>query len=400
MNILEGIRVLDVSRFGAGPYCGWLLSRLGAEVIRVESPRGGGEFDRFFAIRSPQTGYNTMFMTWVSGKKSITLDLNQGEKAQELFRRLVANSDVVLESQGMEVAEAWGLTYEKLSKVKPDIILASNTAYGTTGPYRNRVGFDSTGQAISGAMSVTGTPDLPTKNSLAHIDFMTGTNQALGVVAALFHRFKTGKGQLVETSLLRTGINISSYLLAEPEATGRLREPRRVGSRTAWISFGDICKTKDGKWVYVGIVGPMLKRIFKTMGRDDLVNDPRFARDQDAYDHRDFLDPLIKGWIESKTADELEHLAETIRLSVTPVLDYTEVADNPQVRAEKLLVRSRMTDGSFSMNVPSFPVKFSEDMIRDEGEMPLLGEHNDQVWKEVGGLSPEEIARFKKEKLI
>jgi len=400
MYVLDGVRVLDVSRFGAGPCCGWLLSRLGAEVIRVEIPHNGGEFDRYFSIVSPQTGYNTMFMTWVSGKKSITLDFSQGEKAQDLFQRLVKNADVVIESQGLEVAEAWGLTYEKLKKVKPDIILASNTAYGTSGPYCNRVGFDSTGQAVSGAMSVTGPPDLPTKNSLAHIDFMTGTHQALGVVAALMHKLKTGQGQLVETSLLRTGINISAYLLAEPEATGRVRDPRRVGSRTAWISFGDVCKTKDDKWVYVGIIGPMFKRVLKAMGRKDLTQDPRFARDQDAYDHRHITDPLIKEWIESKTMAELDELAQTIRFSVAEVMDYTEVADHPQIRAEEVLVRSHFSDGSFSMNVPSFPIKFSEDIYRDAGEMPLLGEHNDEVWKQVGGLTDQELAELKSRGMI
>jgi crotonobetainyl-CoA:carnitine CoA-transferase CaiB-like acyl-CoA transferase len=189
MNVLDGVRVLDVSRFGAGPYCGWLLSRLGAEVIRVEPPRG--DFDRFFSIHT-KMGYNTMFLTWVSGKKSITLDFDKGEKAQELFAKLVKKSDVVLESLGVEVAEKYGITYDRMRKIKPDIIMGSNTAYGTEGPYKNRVGFDSTGQALTGAMSVTGPENAPTKNSLAHIDFMTGSHQALGVVAALFHRYKTG----------------------------------------------------------------------------------------------------------------------------------------------------------------------------------------------------------------
>jgi crotonobetainyl-CoA:carnitine CoA-transferase CaiB-like acyl-CoA transferase len=204
----------------------------------------------------------------------------------------------------------------------------------------------------------------------------------------------------VETSLLRTGINISGYLLAEPETTGRVREPRRVGSRTCWISFGDLCTTKDGKWVYVGIVGPMLKRIFKTMGREDLIKDPRFAEDSIAYDNRAVLDPIIKGWIESKTMSELEHLAETIRLSVTPVLDYTEVPTHPQVQAAKVLVRTQTSDGKFSMNVPSFPVKFSEDMFRDEGDIPRIGEHNEEIWKGLAGLTDKQMASLKAEGII
>ncbi len=387
---------MDLSRFAAGPYASWLLARLGAEVIRIDNPRG--EFDRYAYVVTP-TGENTLFLTLVSGKKSITLDLEKGDKAKALFDKLVAKSDVVIDNL-VDVPESWGLDYESLSKIKPDIIFVHISGFGSVGPYKGRIGFDSVGQAMSGLMSLTGTPDVPIKGSVPYVDFITATNSCLGVVCALFHRYKTGKGQKIDVSLLRSAVSISSPTLAEYAATGRIREPRRLGNRTYWVSFSDLCWTKDGKGIYLTAMGPQLRRLFRAMGRQDLIDDPRLGSDSKAFENRQFLDPLVKEWVASKTIDEMEEIALKYRISIGPYLDYTEVADHPQVKAEEMLVEASLSDGSFKMFVPACPIRFSEEVFRDNSTIPKLGEDNEEIWGKVCGLSSQELAEFMEEGII
>jgi crotonobetainyl-CoA:carnitine CoA-transferase CaiB-like acyl-CoA transferase len=397
MEILTGVRVLDVGRFIAIPYCGWLLACLGAEVIRVESSRG--EFDRYTGLMTP-AGQNVMFLSMVSGKKSVTLNLTRGDSAKELLAKLVAKSDVVLENLGLGTAAKWGLTYEDLCQIKPDIILVHSTAYGSEGPYKDRVGFDPIAQAMSGAMSLTGTVDTPMRAMVPYVDYGTALHAVIGVVTALLHRSKTGKGQKIDVSLLRTALTFATTFTEEYRATGRIREPRRIGNRAYWFVFSDLCWTKDGKGILISAIGPLVRRLLRAMGREDLISDPRFATDLEGFENRDILDPIIKEWVASKTRDEIEEIAAECAIPVGPVLDYTEVPDHPQVKAEKLLVEARLSDGSFEMAVPACPIRFSEGVTRDNVIIPRLGEHNEEIWGRLCGLSSQELARLKKEGII
>ena len=397
MEILTGVRVLDVGRFVAIPYCGWLLACLGAEVIRVESSRG--EFDRYTGLMTP-AGENVTSLIMTSGKKSVTLNFARGDRAKELLAKLVAKSDVVLENLGPGTPEKWGLTYEDLCKIKPDIILVHSTTYCSEGPYGDRVGFDTIAQAMSGATSLTGTVDTPMRAIIPYVDYGTALHAVVGVFSALLHRSKTGKGQKIDVSLLRTALTFASIFTEEYRSTGRKREPRRSGNRGYWCAFSDLCWTKDGKWIHVMALGPLLSRLLRAIGREDLVSDPRFATDLESFENRDILDPIIKEWVASKTRDEIEEIAAEFAIPVGPVLDYTEVPDHPQVKAEKTLVEARLSDDSFKMAVPACPIWFSEGLSRDNVTIPRLGEHNEEIWGKLCGLSGQELARLKEEGII
>ena len=397
MKLLDGVRVLDFSRFVAGPYATWLLASLGAEVIRVEAPRGG--LDRYVNLLT-ETGDNVIFLGYAAGKKCITLDFSKGDEAQRLLAKLVEKSDVVLENLGSPLPEKWGLSYEALREIKPDVILVHITAYGSTGPYKDRTGFDQVAQAMSGAVSITGLPQNPVRFGLPYVDFATATNAALGVVCALFHRYKTGEGQKIELSMLRSAVTWSNLVISEYLTTKIKREPQRLGNRGYWTSFSDLCETKDGKWVMVSFPGPLLKRLFRAMEREDLASDPRFDGDLKAFENRNVLDPIIKEWIASKTMEEVEEIAQRLRMPIGPYVDYTEVADHPQVKAENMLIQAALSDGTFTMPVPACPIRFSQDIFTDNVTIPKLGEHNEEIWGRICGLSREQLANLKESGVI
>jgi crotonobetainyl-CoA:carnitine CoA-transferase CaiB-like acyl-CoA transferase len=388
---------MDVGRFIAIPYCGWLLGRLGAEVIRVESSRG--EFDRYTGLMTP-AGQNVMFLTLISGKKSVTLDLAKGDRARELFAKLVEKSDVVLENLGPGTPKKWGITYEELCRIRPDIILVHSTAYGTEGPYKDRVAFDPIAQAMSGAMILCGPDEIPSRAVVPYVDYGTALHAVVGVVSALLHRYKTGEGQQIDVSLLRTALTFSTMLTEEYRATGRIREPRRIGNRGYWTTYSDLCWTSDGKGVFVSVPYALTSRLLRAMRREDLVSDPRFATDLEAFENRDVLDTMIKQWVASKTRDEVEEIAAEFAIPIGPLLDYTEVPDHPQVKAENILVQAAISDGSFKMAVPACPIRFSEEVFNDGSAIPRLGEHNDEIWGKLCGLSNQELARLKEEGII
>ena len=397
MELLEGVRVLDVSRFATGPHSTWLLACLGAEVIRVEDPLGS--MDRTVGLTT-QTGDNLFFLTNVAGKKCITLDFAKGDRAKQLFARLVEKSDVVVENFGPGVPEALCLTYEELCKIKPDIIVVSIKCFGPTGPYKDRVGFDGTIQPMAGVMSVTGLPELPIRTMFPWTDYTTASHCALGIISALFHRYKTGEGQKIELSMLRSAVTWSSALINEYSATKKRREPQRGGNRTSLGIISDLFETKDGKWIYISVPHVLFRRFLRAMGREDLAGDPRFKDDVIAYENRHILDPIVKEWTASKTMEELEELALRFKIPMGPYLDYTEVADHPQVKAEKILIQATLSDGSFTLPVPGCPIRFSKDIMKDNTTIPMLGEHNQEIWGELCGLNTEDLAELKEEGVI
>ncbi|MBI2863499.1 MAG: CoA transferase [Chloroflexi bacterium] len=397
MDVLKGVRVLDLGRVVSGPYAGWLLAKMGAEVIRIDSPRG--EFDRSILMVTAK-GESTVFLAAAAGKKSITLDLRgQKGKARELFLKLAEKSDVVLENLGPGIAAALGITFDELRKVRQDIIVAHLTAFGSRGPYRNRTGFDGVAQAMSGIASLTGT-ETPTRTGITFVDSGTGAHAALAIVAALFDRQRTGRGQEIEASLLATAVAWTSYQIAEHVVAGRERIPRRLGNRAHWAAFSDVCETRDGRLVMLSVVGPLLARVFRAMGRKDLAEDPRFGTDLKAFENRHISDPLIRDWIASKTFDEMEEIAEQLRLPIGPVLDYTEVAHHPQVVAEELFVETISSDRTSTVITPACPVRFSGHPHADQVSIPKLGEHNDEVWGQLCGLSSAELGQMKREGII
>ena len=272
-KVLEGIRVLDFGRYIAGPYCATLLADLGADVIRIE--KVDGSEDRFVSPVT-ETGDGAMFLQLGRNKRGLTLNPMKPE-GREIVKKLVATADVVVANLPPDTLSAMGLDYESLTQIKPDIILTMISAFGRGGPYSNRVGFDGLGQAMSGNMYMSGTPDQPVKAYAPFIDFGTASLSAFGTLAALYERQKTGKGQIVEGALFNTALTMMNATAIEQQALQVNRTATLNRSQTS--APADTFQTKDG-WVLVQTVGgPLFKRWAELMGEDHWLEDPRFKDD-------------------------------------------------------------------------------------------------------------------------
>ena len=272
-GVLEGIRVLDFGRYIAGPFCGTMLGDLGAEVIRIEKLEGSE--DRWVTPVT-EDGQGAMFLQM--GRNKLGLTLNPMKPAgREIVKKLVAVSDVVIANLPYEDLKKMGIDYDTISAINPRIILATNSTFGSEGPYATRVGFDTIGQAMSGAMHLSGDGKVPTRANAPYVDFGSALLSTVGVMAALMDRAKSGKGQKVETALLRTAINITNSHLIEQAMLGLDRIATLNRGFTAGPS--DTFKCKDG-WIYAMTIGqPLFVRWCRLMGNEDLTADPRFKDD-------------------------------------------------------------------------------------------------------------------------
>jgi crotonobetainyl-CoA:carnitine CoA-transferase CaiB-like acyl-CoA transferase len=389
---LSGIRVLDFGRFIAGPYCAMLLADFGAEVIRIER-REGGE-DRYVApITDPVSGLGEgpMFIGLNRNKKSVTLDPAHPD-SREIKRRLIATADVVIANLPMNVLRKLGLDYDSLTAIKPDIILTQISAFGAEGPYADRVGFDPVAQAMSGAMSVTGFPGAPIRSVVPFEDFGTALHAAFGTMAALYEKQKTGRGQVVEASLLSTGVTFMQTLLAEQYVTGV--ERRQQGNTGFHVAPSDTYQTKDG-WIIIHVIGnPMFKRWAKLVGREDLIDDPRCADDISRANNHQLITEAMNDWTNQRTTEQAMRELEEARVPCGKVYELSEVFDDPQVKARELIRFVEYPGSAKPVPVPNTPVRLSVTPGEVRHRAPSLGHDTDEVLRELG-FSDVEITVFR-----
>jgi len=393
---LAGLRVLDLGRFVACPFCGMLLADLGAEVIRVEKSAGGA--DRTLGLQAPW-GYGYSFMNQNRNKKAISLNIERNEKAREILFELVKHSDIVIENFSPEAAKAFGVTYENLKAVKKDIIFAHVSAFGSTGPYSHRIGFDPIGKAMSGSMAVSGFPGAPTKEQTPHVDYFTASLTAVGVISAIYHKEKTGEGQMIDTALLQSAVTFMAPIISEWE-TGKQKR-LQSGNRIPWMGPNNAYQTKDGKWiVLVLITDGIWKRFCKYNKWDDLLNDPRYSDELSRSKHHEILDPIIKEWALSQTTDELTTVAVKIPIPYALCYEQTEVASDPQVRAREMLMEVLDPEGKSKVTVTGIPIRMSGTPLKIERSFPKVGEHNEEIYCGILGYSLGELAQLKKDGTI
>ena len=392
-KVLEGIRVLDFGRYIAGPYCGTLLGDMGAEVIRIE--KIDGSEDRFL---SPITdkGDGALFMQLARNKLCMTLNPMKPE-GREIVKKLVATADIVIANLPPDTLAKMGLDYESLKAIKEDIILTTVSAFGRGGPYANRVGFDGLGQAMSGAMYMSGTPEQPVKAYPPFIDFGTASLSAFGTMAALFERQKTGKGQMVEGSLFSTALTMMNGTAIEQAAIKRNRVATVNRSQTS--APADTFKTKDG-WVLVQSVGgPLFKRWADLMGEEHWLEDPRFKDDISRGDHGEIISERLATWCAERTSAEVLSAMEEARLPAGPIMSPQDVLDDPHVAARGLFQPTEYP----GLDVPAPLMKTPVELLETPGEIrsrpPTLGEHTDQIMNELG-YSAEEIAELKEKRVV
>ena len=392
-KVLEGIRVLDFGRYIAGPFCATLLGDMGAEVIRIEIVNGSE--DRYLSPIN-ENGDGAMFMQMGRNKKSVTLNPMKPE-GREIVKKLVATADVVVANLPPDTLKTMGLDYESLTEIKPDIILTMISAFGTGGPYANRVGFDGLGQAMSGNMFMSGTPDQPVKAYGPFIDFGTASFSAFGTLAALYQRQKTGEGQIVEGSLFNTGLTIMNGTAIEQDAIQRNRVSTLNRSQTS--APADTFKTKDG-WVLVQSVGgPLFKRWANLMGEDCWLEDERFKDDITRGDNSAAISERLADWCTDRTSQEVLDAMEEVRLPAGPVLSPQQVLEDPHIAAKGLFQPVEYPGLDKPAPVMRTPVELSETPGEIRSRAPTLGEHTGQIMEELG-YSADEIAAFRENRIV
>jgi formyl-CoA transferase len=393
LKVLEGIRILDCGRFIAGPFCAALLADFGADVIRID--RVGGSEDRFIMPVTAQ-GEGAFFLQVNRNKRSLTLDLDS-EEGREVLYRLVRTADVVVANMPPRTMESLGLDYESLRKVKPDIILTASSAFGTQPAVRDRTGFDGVGQAMSGAVHMTGLPDHPMKAMVPMVDFATALSCALGTMMALYERKTSGTGQEVGASLLRTGLNIASGSLIE-ESVLKL-DRKATKNRSPNYGPSDLFRTQDG-WIIAQVIGPaMFKRWARMIGRPELLEDPRFADDQKRGEHGELLSEMMSEWCARRTREACLQTLEELRIPAGPVHSPRQALDDKMVNAAESFEWLGYPGLDEPVPIVAPPLWMTRTPPAIERRAPTAGEHTDEVLGEVG-YTAESIAGLRSRGIV
>jgi crotonobetainyl-CoA:carnitine CoA-transferase CaiB-like acyl-CoA transferase len=391
--VLEGIRVLDFGRYIAGPYCAELLAHFGADVIRIE--KLGGSEDRY---TTPVTddGQGALFFQMNCNKRGMTLNPTKPE-GREVVKRLVRTADVVVANLPHPTLVEMGIDYESLTAIREDIILTMISTFGSVGPYSERVGFDGIAQVMSGASYIGGFPGQPMKSYAPYADYGTATSAALGTLAALIARQKTGRGQIVEGALLRTALAYANGAMIEQLLLG----VDRVGTahRAQNAAPADIFKTRDGA-IIIQVVGqPLFERWARLVGADDWIGDARFATDAERGRNSQLISDRAGAWCAERTTAEALLALEEARVPAGPVLSPQQAHDDPHVQAMGILNPIDYPGLPKAAPVVGTPVVLSETPGRITRRPPTLGEHTDAIMAEIG-YNPEDIAALRARRVI
>ena len=337
-----------------------------------------------------------MFLQLNRNKLGFTVNPTK-EEGREIVERLVKKADVVIANLPENTLHSMGLDYERLKKINPAIVLTSNTAFGTTGPYAEKVGFDGVAQAMSGAMDMTGDPDLPSKAYSPYVDFCSASLAAYGTLLALMERQKTGKGQRVQTSLLQSALTMTNSLIIEQE----LLKVNRVASQNRAQTSGpsDTFKTKDG-WILVQTVGqPLFKRWTELVGAEEWLNDERFKDDLSRGNNSLLISKKMAEWCSKRTNHEAMQELETSRIPVGEVLKAKDVINDPHIKEQKVYKDMQYPELDKTVPVVGPAIELSDNPGEIRTRAPLLGEHNIQILHDLG-YSDDEIMKFKTNRII
>jgi len=393
---LEGVKILELGQAIAGPFATSVLAWFGAEVIKVEPPGTGDP------LRSWRVMHNGTSLWWYSmarNKKCITLNLRVTE-GQKIARELAKRVDVVLENFRPATLEQWGLGYEELKKENPGLIMARISGYGQTGPYAQKPGFALVAEAFGGLRYVTGEPERPpVRPNLSLGDSVAGLHAALGIVMALYRRdAKRGAGQQIDVALYECVLNMMEGTISEYDAAGVVRE--RVGMRLTGIVPSGTYPCADGTYIVIGGNSDSIFRRFMTaIGREDLANDARLAKNEGRSKHVDEIDDAISAWTRKLTASEAIARLEAAEVPVGPIYSAADMVKDEQYRARRAFEEVALENGE-QVKLPTVAPKMSETPGGLRWIGPALGAHNTEVYRDWLGYPAAEMERLAAEGVI
>ena len=390
---LEGFRVLDLTQIMSGPFCAMLLADLGAEVIKVEKPHGGDDTRQmgppFF------NGESAAFLAVNRNKLGLALDIKTPAGAEILWR-LIATADVLIENFRPGTLARLGFGYEQVHARQPRLVYCSISGYGQTGPYAQRGGFDLVAQALSGVLSVTGTPEEPVKVGVPISDLNAGLFASHAILAALLARSRTGEGQYVETSLLEAALAYTVWESNEYWATRQ--PPRRLGTAHRLMAPYQVFQTADG-WIAIGSANQRTwERLAREMGRDELLEDARFATSADRLAHLPILVETLTETLRTATTAEWERRLEAAGVPAEPVLTLDQVYAHPQVRVRGMDVAMEHPIAG-TVHAIGNPVKYSATPPELRRPAPLLGQHTFALLRSLG-YGDDECRRLEAEGVV
>jgi len=379
---LDDVRVVDLGRYQAGPRCGLVLARLGADVIKVEPPGRGDE-----SRTNPPTvrGQSAYWVQYNSGKRSLSLNLRTDD-GKDILRRLVQVSDVFIQNFRPGTIERMGFGYEDLKAVNSRIVMVNISAYGQYGPLRDRVGFDQVGQAMSGLMSLTGEPDgQPTLLPFPLVDRITALHAAIGVLAALRERETSGEGQSIDVCLADSAYTTVEIPVAAYLGDGQV--PERKGNR---YHLGDMYETADGHIYLANYASDnIFRRVATAVGHPEWTEDSRLSSRQTRMQNVETFEPLVKGWFLGRTTDQAVQALSDVGVPVAPVNDIPGAAAEPHLREREVMVNVPDPVAG-SIPVTGRVIKFSRSGM-PVGSAPTIGEHTDEILGGVLGFSEDEV---------
>lgn len=393
---LSDLRVIEMGTLLAGPFCGQILGDMGAEVIKIEPP-GQGDPLRVWG-REKAHGKSLWWPVVARNKKAITLDMRQAE-GQSILKELVAKADFLLENFRPGTMEKWGCGYEDLAQINPRLIMIRVSGFGQTGPYARQAGFGAVGEAMGGLRYVCGDPSTPpSRMGISIGDSLAATFASVGALSALHYREKTGRGQVVDSAIYEAVLNMMESLVTEYDKTGYIRE--RTGAILPNVAPSNVYPTSDGQMVLIAAnQDTVFGRLADAMGRPELAKDPRYATHVSRGRNQAELDDLVGKWTQTKTRKEVIKLMEDFGVPSGLIYRTPEMLDDPHFKARNAIVSTPHPDFG-ELKMQNVAPKLSETPGGIRSPSPSMGQHNEEVYRGLLGMSEERYSALAARKII
>ena len=392
---LAGLRVLELGTLLAGPFCGQLLGDFGAEVIKIEPP-GQGDPMRVWG-REKANGKSLWWPVVARNKKAITLDLRQSE-GQQLLRELVAKADFLLENFRPGTMEKWGLGWAELSAINPRLIMIRVSGFGQTGPYSRQAGFGAIGEAMGGLRYVVGDPSTPpSRMGISIGDSLAATFACVGALSALHHRERTGRGQVIDSAIYEAVLNMMESLVTEYDKANFIRE--RTGAILPNVAPSNVYKTRDGMVLIAANQDTVFSRLAEAMGQPELSSDPRYSSHGARGAHQAELDGRVEAWTSTLSTREVLDLMDRHGVPAGLIYRPPDMLDDPHFKARDAIVSVPHPDFG-ELRMQNVAPKLSETPGSIRSPSPEMGQHNDEVYRDLLGLDESRYAALKAAKVV